>query len=86
MHHEGDDDMLCLAMKIGRMITISIPGGDDIVLRLYEIGQGQVKIGFSAPREYTILRNELIKETPDETPIVNPDWVRGAQEGQRTTR
>lgn len=80
--------MLCLGLKRGRMITIQCPDGQEIVIRFYEMGVDQIKLGFSAPREYRILRNELIKETPreDETPLVNPDWVRGAQEERRKKR
>lgn len=81
--------MLCLGLKLGKMITMTFPDGTQVVLRLYEIGQGQVKIGFSAPRDVRILRNELIEETPredEEPPIVNPDWVRGAQDAKRTKR
>lgn len=81
--------MLCLAMKKDKLITIQCPDGSQIVLRCYDIGPTQVKIGFSAPRDVKILRNELIEETPredEEPPIVNPEWVRGAQEAKRTKR
>lgn len=81
--------MLCLALKRDGCITIQCPDGAEIVVKCYEINPARVKLGFTAPLSYKILRNELIQETPvaDELqPIVNPDWVRGAQEARRTTR
>jgi sRNA-binding carbon storage regulator CsrA len=78
--------MLCLGLKRGRMITIQCPDGTEIVIRFYEMGVDQIKLGFSAPREYKILRNELIKETPDEDPLVNPDWMRDMHEAKRKKR
>ena len=79
--------MLCLAMKNDKLITIQCPDGSQIVMKCYDIGPTQVKIGFSAPREYKILRNELLPEPePIETEptlLVNPDWVRDAQEARR---
>ncbi len=47
--------MLILARKIGEAITIS----DDIVVKVLEIKNGQVKLGVDAPAEIAIHRNEV---------------------------
>ena len=79
--------MLSLGRKTGEMITIECPDGQTIVIKITEQRQGRVQLGFSAPQAYRILRNELLPEPePIETEptlLVNPDWVRDAQEARR---
>jgi carbon storage regulator len=47
--------MLVLTRKTGQIITI----GDDIRIKIVEIGNGIVKLGIEAPRETPIYREEL---------------------------
>lgn len=47
--------MLILARKIGEAITIA----DDVVVKVLEIKNGQVKLGVEAPSNITIHRNEV---------------------------
>ena len=46
---------LVLTRKPGQSVRI----GDDIVVRLTEIGQGQVKLEFTAPKEFAVHREEV---------------------------
>ena len=48
--------MLILQRKIGEAIRI----GDDITIRISEIGSERVKIAIDAPRELAIVREELL--------------------------
>lgn len=47
--------MLVLSRKAGEEITI----GDDIVVKVTQIGGGRVRIGIDAPNGLKISRNEL---------------------------
>ena len=51
--------MLILQRKIGEAIRI----GDDITIRISEIGSERVKIAIDAPRELAIVREELLTAT-----------------------
>lgn len=48
--------MLILQRKAGEAIRI----GDAITIRISEIGSDRVKIAIDAPREFSIMREELI--------------------------
>ena len=48
--------MLILQRKAGEAIRI----GEDITIRISEIGSDRVKVAIDAPREYSIVREELI--------------------------
>lgn len=48
--------MLILQRKAGEAIHI----GEDIIIRISEIGSDRVKVAIDAPREYSIVREELI--------------------------
>lgn len=50
--------MLVLARKADESIII----GDNIVVKVISIDNGVVKLGIDAPREISIVRNELIQE------------------------
>ena len=50
--------MLVLARKIDESIII----GDDIVVKVISIENGVVKLGIDAPKEISIIRDELVKE------------------------
>ncbi len=47
--------MLILTRRIGEKLLI----GDDIEVIILDINRSQVKIGIKAPRELTVLREEL---------------------------
>lgn len=54
--------MLILTRKIGEAIVLN----DEITVRVVEISKGIVKLGFDAPKDMLILREELaraIKQT-----------------------
>ena len=47
--------MLVLSRKVGERILI----GDHIAVTVVRVGQGMVRIGVEAPRDYSILREEV---------------------------
>lgn len=49
--------MLILTRKIGESIVI----GDDIVIKVVETGKNSVRIGIDAPKEITVLRQEVFE-------------------------
>ncbi|WP_457749828.1 carbon storage regulator CsrA [Sulfurimonas sp.] len=50
--------MLVLARKIDESIVI----GENIVVKIISLENGVVKLGIDAPKEISIIRNELIEE------------------------
>ncbi len=54
--------MLILTRKIGESITI----GKDIKIKIISIDQNQVKLGFDAPQDVAIFRDELIAKVKDQ--------------------
>lgn len=50
--------MLVLSRKKGERIII----GENIVITVVEIGQGRVRLGFEAPQDVKIWREELLPE------------------------
>mgnify|MGYP002635280924 CR=1 FL=1 len=64
--------MLVLTRKTDEKITIEVPGMPDIEIMIVgtgktRSGETKVRIGINAPREYQIVRNELIG-TPNGEP------------------
>lgn len=54
---------LVLTRKSGDAVTIQVPGGEDIVVSLYVTEDKLIRLNIEAPREYKILRNELLGQT-----------------------
>jgi carbon storage regulator CsrA len=50
--------MLVLARKIEESIII----GDNVSVKIISIDKGVVKLGIDAPREISIVRNELLQD------------------------
>ncbi|MEA2072366.1 MAG: carbon storage regulator CsrA [Campylobacterota bacterium] len=53
--------MLVLARKLDESIVI----GDDIVVKVVSIENGVVKLGIDAPKDISIIRDELIQEVKE---------------------
>ncbi|MDF1874927.1 carbon storage regulator CsrA [Sulfurimonas sp. SAG-AH-194-I05] len=53
--------MLVLARKLNESIVI----GDNITLKVISIDKGIVKLGIDAPRDISIIRNELLLEVKE---------------------
>lgn len=53
--------MLILARKVNEEILL----GNDIVIKVVEVGKGGVKLGIEAPKSMLILRGELSKRVKD---------------------
>lgn len=54
--------MLVISRKQGESILI----GDDIEIKVSKIEDGNVKLAISAPKEMTILRNEVLEKVKEE--------------------
>ena len=52
--------MLILSRRPGEQMLI----GDDILVEVLEISGTQVRLGITAPREVSVLREELLDEPP----------------------
>ncbi|MCP5415079.1 MAG: carbon storage regulator CsrA [Chromatiaceae bacterium] len=64
--------MLILSRRPGEQLLI----GDDILIEVLEVSGTQVRLGITAPREVTVLREELLHELPEWT---DSDLVRRAK-------
>lgn len=61
--------MLVLARKIHESITI----GNDITITVVAINGNKVRIGVSAPREYRVIRSEILVNTSPDDPAVEAE-------------
>jgi len=50
--------MLVLTRKVNEEILI----GDNIRIKVVDIGAGRIRLGISAPRDVTVLRDEVIRD------------------------
>lgn len=55
--------MLVLSRKPGERLLI----GDDVVVTIVRIGPNNVRLGIEAPREMSIVREELVDKTQPKT-------------------
>lgn len=53
--------MLVLTRRIGEAVHI----GDDIVVRVLGVKGNQVRLGFDVPKSINVVRDELLKKTPE---------------------
>lgn len=53
--------MLVLSRRPGEQLHI----GTDIIVEVLDISGTQVRLGITAPREVTVLREELLDELPE---------------------
>ncbi len=56
--------MLMLTVKTGEYVMI----GDEIKIRLEDVGGGHIRVGVEAPRELTVLRQLLYEEQHPDQP------------------
>ncbi|VFQ46366.1 carbon storage regulator CsrA [Desulfoluna butyratoxydans] len=54
--------MLILTRKPGEKVRI----GDDIIIHVVEIGKGNVRIGVEAPKDVSIMRDEVVERIEEE--------------------
>lgn len=54
--------MLVLTREVGQKIVIN----DDVTLSVISISHGKVRLGFVAPKEVPIFRQELLESQPKE--------------------
>jgi carbon storage regulator len=69
--------MLILSRKNGQSVQI----GDFIEVTVLEIGRGKVKLGFSAPREVAIQRDEIRRSYPN----AHTAWIQSSVAGELCT-
>lgn len=50
--------MLVLTRKVNEEILI----GDTIRIKVVDIGAGRIRLGISAPRDVTVLRDEVVRD------------------------
>ena len=53
--------MLVLARKLDESIVI----GENVTIKVISIDKGVVKLGIDAPRDISIIRNELLEDVKD---------------------
>lgn len=53
--------MLVLTRRTGEAVHI----GEDIVVRVLGVKGNQVRLGFNVPKSINVVRDELLKKTPE---------------------
>ena len=56
---QGGLPMLLLSRRNEEYITITTPDDQEIIIKVVSAEHGKVKLGFDAPQNFLILRNEL---------------------------
>jgi len=67
--------MLVMTRKVGERIVI----GDNVTVTVVMINGGVVRIGVEAPRDFSIMRSELLPGSPAES---HPNTKRQAADGE----
>jgi carbon storage regulator len=70
--------MLILTRKIGEMIRI----GDDVTVRVLAVRGGQVSLGFTAPNDVRIFREEVLR---DDAAAAAAESAREPMHGERAS-
>ncbi len=63
--------MLILARRLGESVVI----GDNIVVTVSDVKNGQIKLGITAPRDVTVNREGVVKEIKDENVLSSASGV-----------
>ena len=63
--------MLILTRKLGESVVI----GDNIVVTVPDIKNGQIKLGITAPKDITVNREEVVKEIKGENVLSSASGV-----------
>ncbi len=63
--------MLILTRKLGESVVI----GDNIVVTVTDIKNGQIKLGITAPKDVTINREEVLKKIKEENVLSSASGV-----------
>ncbi len=54
--------MLILSRKVGEKVEIKLPDGRSVMVLVSRLNDHQVRLGFQAPRDITIMRSELVSK------------------------
>ena len=60
-----NDDLnkgVCIMLVLTRKVNEEIVIGDNIRIKVVDIGAGRIRLGISAPRDVTVLRDEVIRD------------------------
>jgi len=57
--------MLVLSRRLGEKVVVMV-GSKEIVLTVVDIDRGKIRIGFDAPAEFAIFREELLPPKNDD--------------------
>ncbi len=63
--------MLILTRRLGESIVI----GDNIIVTVSDIKNGQIKLGIDAPKDVTVNREEVVKEIKGENVLSSASGV-----------
>ena len=63
--------MLILTRKLGESVVI----GDNIKVIVSDIKNGQIKLGISAPKNVTVNREEVVRETKGENVLSSASGI-----------
>lgn len=68
------EGLLILQRKVRQRVRLLLPNGDEIWVVVAEIKNGKVRLGFQAPDNVEIMREELLEEHNDNgRPASKPD-------------
>lgn len=62
----GNKGLLVLSRCVDDLVTITCPDGTEITVMVLEVRRGKVRLGFKAPKEYQIMRDELLDKEKKE--------------------